>query len=170
MILSLMMALNNSLDTKMVRLLNHCLILPHMSGFIKYFKNNKKSMSFLADDEDEDDVILKYNKIWRKKIRKLLGVEFYREPVYDEKYIKARVKTFEDKVITKFTDNKVPKENTNYSCIAVICVNSVIKLEKENYPQVNLEQYKFRLNKRKYIDFFDDELEGSRDESEIETE
>ena len=111
-----------------------------------------------------------YNKIWRKKIKKLLGVEFYSEPVYDEKYIKARVKTFEDKVITKFTDNKVPKENTNYSCIAAICVNSVIKFEKENYPQVNLEQYKFRLNKRKYIDFFDDESEGSRDESEIETE
>ena len=111
-----------------------------------------------------------YNKIWRKEIKKLLGVEFYSEPVYDEKYIKAKVKTFEDKVITKFTDNKVPKENTNYSCIAAICVNSVIKFEKENYPQVNLEQYKFRLNKRKYIDFFDDELEGSRDESEIETE
>ena len=111
-----------------------------------------------------------YNKIWRKKIKKLLSVEFYSEPVYDEKYIKARVKIFEDKVITKFTDNKVPKENTNYSCIAAICVNSVIKLEKENYPQVNLEQYKFRLNKRKYIDFFDDDIEGSRDESEIETE
>ena len=70
-------------------------------------------MSFLADDdddEDDDDVILKYNKIWRKKIKKLLGVEFYSEPVYDEKYIKARVKTFEDKVITKFTDNKVQKK------------------------------------------------------------
>ena len=38
-------------------------------------------MSFLADD---DDVILKYNKIW-KKMKKLLIVEFDSQPVYDEK-------------------------------------------------------------------------------------
>ena len=48
-------------------------------------------MSFLADDED---VILKYNKI--------------------VKYIKTRLKTFEDKVITKFTNNEIPKENNHY--------------------------------------------------------
>ena len=35
-----------------------CIILPRMTGFIKYFENNKKNMPFLADD---DDVILKYN-------------------------------------------------------------------------------------------------------------
>ena len=57
-----------------------------------------------------------------------------------------------------------------YSCIAAICVDSVIKLEKENYPQVNLEQCKFRLKKKKDIDLFDYELEDSSDESEIEAE
>ena len=41
-----------------------CIILPQMSGFIKYFENNKKSMSFLADNDD--DVILTYKKIWKK--------------------------------------------------------------------------------------------------------
>ena len=42
---------------------------------------------------------------------------------------KTRVKTFERKVVTKFTDNEVPKENTHYSC-TTICVDSVIKVEK----------------------------------------
>ena len=124
-------------------------------------------MSLLADDGD--DAILKYSKIWEKN-RKLLSVEFDSQPVYDEKYIKTRVKTFEDKVITKFTDNETPKENTHYSCIAAICVDSVIKFEKENYPQLNLVQCKFRLKKKKNIDLFDDELEDSSDESEIEAE
>ena len=41
-----------------------CIILPQMSGFIKYFENNRKSMSFLADNDD--DVILTYKKIWKK--------------------------------------------------------------------------------------------------------
>ena len=80
----------------------------------------------------------------------------------------SRVKTFKEKVITKFTENEIPKENTHYSCIAAICIDSVIKLEKENYPQVYLVQFKFRLKKKKDIDSFDDELEDSSDESEIE--
>ena len=42
-----------------------CIILPQTSGFIKYFlKTTKKKMSFLADDDN--DGILKYNKIWKK--------------------------------------------------------------------------------------------------------
>ena len=142
-----------------------CIILPQMSGFIKYFENNEKNMSFLADD----DVILKYNKI-QKKIQKLVGVEFDSQPVYDEKYIKTKVKISEDKVITKFTDNKIPKENNHYSCTAAICINSAIKVEGENYPQVNLEQCKFGLKKKKEIDLFYDELQDSSDESVIETQ
>ena len=58
-------------------------------------------MSFLAHNEK---VTLKYNNIW-EKVKKLLGVELESQPVYYEKYIKTRVKTFDDKVITKFTYN-----------------------------------------------------------------
>ena len=54
--------------------------------------------------------------------------------------------------------------------LAAICVDSVIKLETENYPQVNLEQCKFRLKKKKDIDLFDGELENSSDEYETEAE
>ena len=122
-------------------------------------------MSFLAGD----DAILKYNKT-QKKIKKLLSAEFDNQSVYDEKYIKTKAKTFEDKVITEFTDNEIPKENTHYSSIAAICIYSATKLQKENHPQVNLEQCKFRLKKKKDIDLFNDELEDSSDESEIEAE
>ena len=79
-------------------------------------------MSFLADN----NVILKYSKI----LKKLLNVEFDSQLVYSEKYMKTRVKTFEDKVITKFTDNEIPKEHAHYSCIAAISVDSVIKIQK----------------------------------------
>ena len=90
-----------------------------MSGFIKYFENNKKHLSFLTDDND--DVILKYNKICII-IEQLVSAEFYSQPVYQEKHIETRVKRFEDKVITKFTDKEIPKENTHYSCITAICM------------------------------------------------
>ena len=35
-----------------------CIILPQMSGYIKYFENSGKNMSFFVRD--------KYNKIWDK--------------------------------------------------------------------------------------------------------
>ena len=38
-----------------------CIILPQMSGYIKYFENGGKNMSFLIKD---GDVLDKYNKTW----------------------------------------------------------------------------------------------------------
>ena len=49
-------------------------------------------------------------------------------------------------------------------------IDSIIKLEKENYPQVNLEQCKFRLKKKKNTDLFNDKSEDSSDESEFKPE
>ena len=38
-----------------------CVILPQMNGYIKYFNDGGKNMSFVTDDEK---VYEKYNKIW----------------------------------------------------------------------------------------------------------
>ena len=70
-------------------------------------------------------VILKYNKSFLKlKIYLVLNLIMGFLMMKDTS--KTRVKTF----VYKFTDNEIPKENTHYSCIAPICVDSVIKLEK----------------------------------------
>ena len=41
----------------------------------------------------KDDIILVKYEIW-KKIKKALDIKFHSKPAYDEKYIKAKVKTF----------------------------------------------------------------------------
>ena len=40
---------------------------------------------------EDDNVSFKYNDIWNK-IKKIKGIKFRSNPVYDEKYIKAKVK------------------------------------------------------------------------------
>ena len=45
-----------------------CIILPQMSGNIKYFENGGKNMSFFIKD---DEVKKKYNEIWDKIKEKL---------------------------------------------------------------------------------------------------
>ena len=51
-------------------------------------------------------------------------------PVYDEKYIKVKVKEFNGVVNTGFSNNIVPKEGTHHVSIASISIDSVIKIEK----------------------------------------
>ena len=69
-----------------------------MSRYIKYFDNSGKNMSFKFED---DAVIVKHNEMW-KKIKKTLDIRFHSKPVYDEKYIKAKVKTFNGVVSAVF--------------------------------------------------------------------
>ena len=66
-----------------------CIILPQMSGYIKYFENGGKNLSFKIED---DEVYIKYNSIWNK-IKESLGVKFYSKPIYDCNYIKTKIKS-----------------------------------------------------------------------------
>ena len=63
----------------------------------------------------------------------------------------------------------MPKENEHYTCIACITIDFVMRMEKKNYPQVYLEEYKYRMKKTKMTKFLELELE-SEPELESDTE
>ena len=128
-----------------------CVILPQMSGYIKYFDDGGKNMSFVTDDKG---VYQKYKEIW-EVVRKLLKLKFTVSPVRDDKYVIAKLKIFKNINITTFTNNVIPEENSHYTCISAIDIDSVLKIDKKAYRQAYLEQCKYRLKKRKrsrYID------------------
>ena len=83
-------------------------------------------MSFIIK---EGRVLIKYNEIWNK-IKKKLEMKFNSQPVYDEKYIRTKVKTFNEVVNIIFSVNKIPRESIHYICIAAISIDSVMKIEK----------------------------------------
>ena len=104
------------------------IILPQMSGYIKYFENGGKNMSFLIKD---DEVWDKYDKIW-DVIKDKLGIKCHSEPVYEYKYLKAKVREFDGVIKTNFLDNDMPKENMHYICIASITIDSVMIMDKKS--------------------------------------
>ena len=104
-----------------------CIILSQMSGWIKYFENGRKNISFKIED---DSVYLKYNEIWNKIKELLGGLKLYSEPIYDDSYIQTKVKTFTDMIKTLFDENEIPKEIIEYACIACVSVDSVLKVDK----------------------------------------
>ena len=136
-----------------------------MSGYIKYFENGGKNMPFVIKD---DDVLDKYNEIW-DKIKETLSIKFHSMPVYDEKYIKAKVREFNGVIKTNFLGDEIPKESMHYTCIACITIDSVMRMEKKNYPQVYLEECKYKIKKTKITNFIKAELE-SEPESELESD
>ena len=72
------------------------------------------------------------------KIKGKLNIKSPSLPVYDEKYIKAKVREFSGVIKTNFLDDELPKENDVYTCITCITIDFVMRMEK-NYPQVYLE-------------------------------
>ena len=140
-----------------------------MNGYIKYFDDGSKYMSFVTDDEE---IYEKYNEIW-EVVRKLLKVKFTVGPVRDDKYLIAKLKIFNGINRTTFTNNAIPIERTSYNCIPAIYIDSVLKIDnKRAYPQACLEQCKYKLRKRKIVNFIDDEIidEDSENDSDINDE
>ena len=104
-----------------------CIILPQLSGYIKYFENGGKNMSFLIKD---DKVLEKYEKNW-DVIKNKLNIKFHSLPVYDKTYLKANVREFDGVIKTNFLGNDAPKENMHYTCIACITIDSVMRMNKK---------------------------------------
>ena len=112
-----------------------CAILPQMSGYIKYFNDGGKNVSFVTDDKE---VYKKYNEIW-EVVRKLLKLKFFVNPIRDDKYIIAKLKIFKNVNIATFTNNVIPEESTRYTCISAIDIDSVLKIDKKAFCQAYLE-------------------------------
>ena len=85
-----------------------------MIGYVKTFDSNK-TISFKVDD---NKLLKKYNKIW-EIISNLLNIEFDTELVYggNNKYIKTKIKMYEDRVNTYFQGKYVPKEDASDHCL-----------------------------------------------------
>ena len=71
---------------------------------------------------------------------------------------------------TNFLGNDVPKENMHHSCIACITIDSVMRMDKKNHPQVYLEECKYRIKKIQMSRFINAELKSdSESDSEAES-
>ena len=129
-----------------------------MIGYVKCFHSNN-TMPFKVSD---NKLLKKYTKIW-KKASNSMSIEFDSEPLYgnDDKYVKAKIKLYEIKVNTNFQGNRVLTENASYKCVSLIMLDSVIRVNKNYYPQTFLEECKYEIKKNKMENFISDDLDSS---------
>ena len=135
------------------------IFLPQMNGYVKCFDDNN-TISFFADDKH---FLKEYTKVW-EKIKDLIGKKFDAEPVYSDKYIKTKIKSYNNDIRTNIhgegNSGKVPKENCSYKCLSLISLNSVIQMGKKYYPQTLLEECKYKLTKKKIEDLIIDDFDS----------
>ena len=112
----------------------------------------------------------KYEQIW-DVVKNKLGIKFHSKPIYEQKYLKAKVREFDGVIKTNFLGNDMPKENMHYTCIACITIDSVMRIDKKNHPQVYLEECKYRVKKIQISRLINTELKSDSDsDSELDSE
>ena len=79
----------------------------------------------------------------------------------------TKVREYDGVIKTNFLGNNMPKENMHYSCIACITIDSVMRIEKKNFPKVYLEECKYKIKKIQMSRFINTELDSN---SESDTE
>ena len=83
----------------------------------------------------DDSLPGKCNTIWDEVSADIIK-EFDNEPVYD------KIKSHDDEV-TEFYDKKIPKLDSNCTCLAVISLDSSLKKDDSYYLQVFLKDCKY---------------------------
>ena len=118
------------------------IILPKTSAYVKSFDGQTKWMYFLIED---DDLLEKYNTFW-DKVSADIKKDFDNEPVYNEEYLKTKIKYHGDE-FTDFYDKEIPKVNFNHTCLTVITLDFVPKKDESYYPQIFLKECKYIMKK-----------------------
>ena len=126
------------------------LFLPKMTGYLNIFEDGTRQMSFLTDN---NEFLESYTKIW-EKISDLINKKFDSDPVYNNKYINTKIRSYNNDIKTNFHDidnknNKLPEKNKPYKCMSLISLDSIIKINKKYYLQTLLQECVYKLIKRK---------------------
>ena len=91
----------------------------------KLFENfaSNKTLSFKVDD---NKLLKRHSRIW-EIISNLSNIEFNIEPVYgdNDKYIKTKIKMYENRVNTNFQGKELPKGDASYMCLSLIVLRNI---------------------------------------------
>ena len=133
--------------------------MTRISGYVKTFKvkdkdKHNKLMCFHIDNEN---LLEKYKSIWTK-IEDLINIEVNALPVYDDTYIKTKIRTYGGKVYTNFRGLNVPEDDIECESFTVSSIDYLVVYENKYYLQVYLENCAYKTANKQMTDYLDDNL------------
>ena len=117
------------------------LFLPKMTGYLNIFKDLARKISFFTNN---NEFLERYTAIW-EKISDLVNKKFDSDPIYNNKYINTKIRSYNNDIKTNFRNidnknNKLPEKNKLYKCVSLISLDSIIRINKKYYPQTLLQE------------------------------
>ena len=117
-----------------------------MTGYLNIFEDGNRKMSFITDNNES---LERYTAIW-EKIGDLINKKFDSDPVYNNKYINTKIRSYNNDIKTNFHDidnknNKLPEKSKPYRRMSLISLDSIIKINKKYYPQTLLQVCVYKI-------------------------
>ena len=128
------------------------LILSKMSGYVKTFKITDKSNNLMSSCINDEKVLEKYKAIWTK-IDDLKSTELNAFPVYDNRYIETKIRTYGDKVYTNLCGLNAPEDDIECESFTVIFIDSLLLYKNKYYLQVYLDNCAYKIIEKQMIDY-----------------
>ena len=98
-----------------------------------------------------------------------MNIDFNSKPIYvdNDKYIKAKIKIYEDNITTNFHNKKgpkkVPEEKIPHKCLSITILDSVLYAYEKYHPQIFVEECKYAKENIKTKNYIDKELKSESD-------
>ena len=108
------------------------LIMLKMSVYVKTNKVEDKINKLMSFRIDDEKLLEKYKAIW-SKVEDLKNSELDALPVYDDRYIKTKIRTYGDKVYTNFRGLNVPEDDIERESFTVISIDSLLLYDEKYY-------------------------------------
>ena len=99
-----------------------------------------------------------------------MSIDFDSKTTYGDdgnKYIKTKIKRYEDNITTNFYNKKgskkVPEEKIPHKCLSIIILDSVLYAYEKYHPQIFLEECKYAKENIKTKNYIDKKLKSESD-------
>ena len=83
-------------------------------------------------------------------------------PIYDNRYIKTKIRTYGDRLYANFHDINVPEDDIECKSFPVISIGSSLVYQNKYYLQVYLENCAYRVIDNQMIDYLDENIFENR--------
>ena len=131
--------------------------MPKISGYVNTFKVKQGDNKLISLRIDDEELLEKYNAIWTK-IEDLKNIKLNFLSVYDDKYLKSKIRIFGNKVYCNFRRLNVPEDDVECESFTAISIDSLLVYHKKYYRQVYLDNCAYKFVSKHKTDYFDENI------------
>ena len=131
------------------------LIMSKMNGYAKTFKVEDKINKLMSSRIDDEKLLEKYKTIWTKT-EDLQNIELDALPVYDDRNIKTKIRTYSDKVYSNFRGLNVLADAIECESFTLISIESLLLYDEKYYLQVFLDNCPYKIVNKQMTDYLED--------------